>query len=474
MRRFGKFLLWLAGALVLLLLLFHGIENWRGRRAWEAWKQARIAAGDRYDWPPPAPPVPDAENFAAVPEVALAVRPEGGFTVPIPDFPDRVDAGRGWRHGAHEDLRAWRKALKSQDLDQRLQPAAHQLEILTAASRRPNCRFPHDVRKGELPAMLGFRRAGKLLRLRALDHLAHGRVIEAREDVVTLLRIAKHMESDPTLISALLASAQSQFAVQPLWEGLADHRWHEADLQILQEELEQVDLLRAFGRAWALERMWGILSTEEPSLEQVAQMPFWRRGECLQGAMAGDGQSDWRTYVLGAVVPSGWIYQNLLARDRFWVETLEPCLDPGAHRYYPARVDQASAAVEAIAAKSWDPYRYALAITLPALLGQNQKAALNQTALDQVRVACALERHRIRSGAYPDSLAELVPVYLKAVPEDIPAGGPLLYRREGRGYVLYSRGVDGKDDGGRIVENPKSPAGILAEQGDWVWRIPAY
>jgi hypothetical protein len=47
-------------------------------------------------------------------------------------------------------------------------------------------------------------------------------------------------------------------------------------------------------------------------------------------------------------------------------------------------------------------------------------------------------------------LAELHPRYLSAIPMDPYSGRPLVYRRVGDTYVLYSVGRDGKDDGGRF------------------------
>ena len=170
-------------------------------------------------------------------------------------------------------------------------------------------------------------------------------------------------------------------------------------------------------------------------------------------------------------MPSGWIHQNLLTWDRMWVERMEPCLDVRAHRYFPARVEQGSRDMQLLAGEGRHPYRFLAAIALPALLGQNQRVAQRQTALDQARVACALERYRLRHKDYPEALAELSPELLDGIPVDVPAGGPLKYRRQGRGYLLYSLGLDGKDEGGRVGLDPKQPGRLDPIRGDWVWTI---
>ncbi len=53
-------------------------------------------------------------------------------------------------------------------------------------------------------------------------------------------------------------------------------------------------------------------------------------------------------------------------------------------------------------------------------------------------------------GQLPESLAEIQPGYLSAIPLDPYSGRSLIYRRAADTYVLYSVGRDGKDDGGRF------------------------
>ncbi len=50
-------------------------------------------------------------------------------------------------------------------------------------------------------------------------------------------------------------------------------------------------------------------------------------------------------------------------------------------------------------------------------------------------------------GRWPDSLGELVPELLKAVPRDAYGDGGVCYRRTEGGAVVYSVGPDGKDNG---------------------------
>jgi hypothetical protein len=64
-------------------------------------------------------------------------------------------------------------------------------------------------------------------------------------------------------------------------------------------------------------------------------------------------------------------------------------------------------------------------------------------------LALALAGYRHDHGEYPKTLAELRPTYIPEIPKDPCSDGDLQYKPEGDGYVLYSVGPNGKDDGGR-------------------------
>jgi len=67
--------------------------------------------------------------------------------------------------------------------------------------------------------------------------------------------------------------------------------------------------------------------------------------------------------------------------------------------------------------------------------------------------ALAIRSYQLERGELPDTLADLMPEYLPAVREDPFSGKALIYRRNEDGYVLYSVGKDGVDDGGHRAES---------------------
>ncbi len=64
----------------------------------------------------------------------------------------------------------------------------------------------------------------------------------------------------------------------------------------------------------------------------------------------------------------------------------------------------------------------------------------------------------MNTGKYPAKLADLAPKYLATVPDDLFSGKPLVYQPAKEGYLFYSVGVNGTDDGGQLLTDPGDPA----------------
>jgi hypothetical protein len=79
-----------------------------------------------------------------------------------------------------------------------------------------------------------------------------------------------------------------------------------------------------------------------------------------------------------------------------------------------------------------------------------------QVHCDLARTALAIERFRLPTDELPARLEELVPRYLPQVPIDPFDGRPIRYRRRQTGYLLYSVGVDGRDNDGREQDEVNS------------------
>jgi hypothetical protein len=103
-------------------------------------------------------------------------------------------------------------------------------------------------------------------------------------------------------------------------------------------------------------------------------------------------------------------------------------------------------------------------LCLPVLLSRLAFPERSQTDLQLTDMALALAAYRSDQGRYPADPAKLVPNYLVEMPRDHFTGAKFVYKREGKGYVLYSVGPNGVDDGGR-GPNMQLPPGASPDQG---------
>jgi hypothetical protein len=108
------------------------------------------------------------------------------------------------------------------------------------------------------------------------------------------------------------------------------------------------------------------------------------------------------------------------------------------------------------------------------LIAVNRFAESYLNALAEERsgiVALALERYRRKTGQWPKQLAEMVPSYLAKIPVDPFTGKPLLYRSLADGVVVYSVGVDGVDDGGKLDRKSLFQRGTGIDIGVQLWNV---
>jgi hypothetical protein len=246
--------------------------------------------------------------------------------------------------------------------------------------------------------------------------------------------------------------ACANIMLRPIGEGLAEQRWSEAQLRVLQERLQKTDLLASTVLGFYGER--DICWNQNP-------------------------------HALGDLLPSGWsrleqlnlnkgIQEGVLARIDLAAREISPSvnhsIDQAFHFQKPLQqgVSQAGASISYLL-----HHKLLAALNLPGFSAVPQKAALIQSEVDMAMVACALERFRLAEGRYPEELNALVPRFAAALPHDIINGQPLKYRRTDNGrFILYSVGWNEKDDGGVVAATKGSTPRQDILQGDWVWQYP--
>ena len=275
--------LFAVACLITLIALIYAEEDWRGWHAWNKFKHQWEAKGEKFDWQSILPPaVADDQNFAMAPIWAESIKatlgperarhwkyPDDGrtnFTDRMPtlwrdynwsDLPTKGD----WAKGTITDLKPWQayyrasaptnrnSTITTNEFPIAPQPQTPAADVLLAlskfdpaieelrqASRLPYSRFPLDYDAEDpagilLPHLALLKRSAQVLQLRAFAELQSGQSEKALDYVKLLLRLTDAVRTEPFLISQLVRIAMlEESTLQPIYEGLAEHKWSDAQL----------------------------------------------------------------------------------------------------------------------------------------------------------------------------------------------------------------------------------------------------
>ncbi len=259
--------------------------------------------------------------------------------------------------------------------------------------------------------------------------LAHeGKIDEALVSVRAALVAARTMGDEPMLIAQVQRLKWEYFCAQALEESLRRGQATEGKLLSVQKALEaEADepILRTTARA---ERagLHGLMTALEKGELTREELPLL--GVRAEGAGLVMGR---RRATLEAI--HAW----LLEYTTQFVEIAGRPSEEQAALLKELATTLSGAPLEAL------PLLRALPVREIGETCHKARAVLRSAA-----VGVALERYRLANGRWPDTLAALVPKYLKAVPADPFDGKPLRYREDGEGAVVWCLGTDRKDDGG--------------------------
>ncbi len=359
---------------------------------------------------------------------------------------------------------------------------------LRAASPRPYSRYPVNY-EVELPLRMPHPHLDMIpdacyrLRLKSCAELAVGQSDRALEDVRLIWRLADSLKGEPLLISYMTRRWCAEMAVQPIWEGLAEHRWSEAQLQELETRLQQYDFIGDLKAPLAGDQAAGLATIEAVRKKGPGYLSVVMEDcEAESPEAPHRDEASMLAKFLGFVlVPRGWYDQEKLnyCRD-FQIQAA--ALDTTKKRISPAQV---KASQRALWFPTWNGtggleetkwvrilrHRSISTEMGPLLKYDLHRAAGAQTAFNLAAIACSLERYRLAKGCFPGALETLVPQFISPLPNDVLTGDPYKYRLTDDGrFVLYSVGWNEKDDGGVPGESwfshPDDP------QGDCVWEYP--
>jgi hypothetical protein len=416
------------------------------------------------------PPLPEkGEYFVAIVEYAETLKPTKPGNRPDDENWNEIKQlfsamKRPWRAEEFPLIAKWLAANQ------------RPLDLLVEASTRPRWFRPliseGGIRDSTMTAAMNtLREVNRAQNARAMQRLKDGKFDQAWADLLAAHRLARLASQGPTLIDGLVATtmdniacAADQVLLQHANLTAAQAAKMQADLAALPPMTKMIDTLDVGERFFHLDSVMMLARGEEVPRQE------------MENRDTSDAGIDW-----DLVLRTGnEMYERVVEAER---------LPARAERRIAAQNIDTETAKQMMAAEGWK-HRVLWALTgsrrgeseaigllAAGLRLEGADAVMNaedrgNMTFDITKLAFALAEYRARQGSYPAKLADLVPKYVAAIPKDIFSGGPLHYSRQGDGYLLYSVGPNGKDDGGRNQsDNPDDEK--LADCDDIAVRIPA-
>jgi len=318
-----------------------------------------------------------------------------------------------------------------------LQDNAAALELVEHAAGQTRCRFPMDLRDGlnaDLSHVPGFRHSAQLLMLQGVLSAHEQMRNAAYRAVSTQLALVRALAEEPTVVSQLVRLDCAVLAVQTLEQVLNRTALASDQLEELVEGFQQAEEAHAVARGVAGRR--------------CIAMDAARSGAALARFLETASPTGGPAPRGGAVTARLWSWSGMLTCDRTDCGRWATQLYRAGQGPFPEGLHVIES-VRAEVAAVWR-WRSPLAeLLVQSLPGAVEAEARHRALMRMAIVALAVEQHRLAHGRPPETMAQLVPDTLPWAPTDPCAtNAELHYRRDVKGHVVYSRGLNGKDDGG--------------------------
>lgn len=320
----------------------------------------------------------------------------------------------------------WDQLDAAAKLLEQFQPALDKMHT-AGSTENGTARFDLRFEDGfnmKLDQIQEFRTAVRLLSLEAHVYAHRGNADGVFQSLKSMLAASDALENEPMLVSQLVRIALVGITTSDLCEFLPQCDFTDAQLDELSQRLAKSERPGALTKAFLGERVLGTAAIRNPEMIPRATLPGLH-----------------------------FTNDNLVFYLEFLDQTIEATRKP-----YPEALDAAEKMNGQLRAKIGGGGIQKIRYTLASLLLPAYEAALSATARDiancrmgQTIIAC--EKFQRRHGRLPDSLDELVPDFLPAIPADPGDGQPLRYVVSAQECKVYSVGRNRKDNHGDTTVN---------------------
>jgi hypothetical protein len=394
--------------------------------------------------------LPEESNSARVILGAVG-KMRGGW--PTQEFEDTF---RPFEQAANIRLDPERAALLHTEMARQAAALAEARRLAEMPRGRHHLRLGTNLLELRLNEQQQSRRAATLLRYDALDQAHRGNIAAAVESCRACLNAARSLGDEPFLISQMIRIACVAVACDMVERTLAQGEAREADLAALQkllveEEKHPTLLVGLRGERAGMNDLFTKLGDGTMTMEMLVGPG---------GLNVADLDLTTRLF--------GFTRSNIHREHVRSLELMNRMVDAAR---LPAH--EQSLAIQAVETdlRAQVPTAPLMRLLFPAVQNVARTSQRKTALVRSLMVLVAVERYRLKRGKWPDTLEDLKPDFLKAIPLDPFDGKPIRYLKRGDGVTVYSVGHDGVDNGGTIDRSKTTESGI--DLGYRLWDVKA-
>jgi hypothetical protein len=396
-----------------------------------------------------------------------------------------VPSGRAMVGFAESDWAEGEQKFDWQQLSADLQTNAVALAEVRRALAAPAFRNEIDYRTGfdlPLPHLSAPRQIAQWLSAAMQDAIREGRADEAAANLVAQIHLPRVLIEDRLAISELIRGAAAAMARNATWEALQWDGWSDEQLVTIQAAWERQDFIGTLAQSLEGERVFiqhsyeRIRQSNQRTVEYLywtEDYPLWEEPDPFAERTALERLARFfKRQVYCRIWRFAWSHQD----QRRAAESTQRLLEISRKAAVAKSWTAVDAEIDAIQYESenwnfYDRWRHPSPSTIIVLPSVIRRMLQAETERSMALSVIGIQRYRLRHGHWPPTLDALVPQFLREVPMDCMDGTPLRYRVEpDGGFLLYSIGIDGRDDGADNTLSPgKTNHRNLWERRDFVW-----
>jgi len=476
----GRFLI---GALLLLVtavVLFYVVVGYQGARDLQEARRELEEKGEPFDFRELIPPpIPDDQNLA-MHHLFADLDWENGertkddpFKLPNLAGEVSVPSFSGLSRKGY-DLSVWRPYVLARYEKEASFAGMSDAELIiymldkmpldelhTAVRQRPLTRWPihYDLLfDAPIPYFGMVVNAARMLNFRAQALLSMGRTDEAREDLITALKLARASGQDGLIIGMLVEIVIASMVMESLESMLQFNKWEEAQMTRMREELEAFDFLKDCRRAWRFERAVFQEMVIKLSVEDFRLLSDLSENHSSKALLMEP---------VFFLYPEGWKNADVA----FYIKTSQEYIIEALHTEEGwvdiLKVDECDRIITQ-AMEDLTMKHIFTALSLPIVNGVIKKVVRCEARKNMLLTANMVEEFKGQHQRLPESLDELVGSERPLSMVDPATGESLFYRKDSAdGYTLYSLGWNRKDDGADRGTEEKHHK----DAKDWVLQV---